>query len=113
MRDSKIMTYDSILNQPIQLLAFADAIVIFCRTSCPMKETFTALKNGAKTKESLKPKMRIKPQNQGAPRQNFTINSYNIEAVDEFVYLGVLIQLVAAHYMKSSKEFFHEEYQEG
>lgn len=95
IRESGIRTKYTILNGPIQLLAYADDIDIMSRTMLGLIEAFTSLEKAAKhmglqineekTKYMYVPARNIK--NPPAFR-HITINNKNIESVSEFIYLG-------------------------
>lgn len=94
IRDSGINTAGSIFNKSVQLLAYADDIVILARSTIAMKEAFILLERAAEkfglaiNEEKTKYMCISKRRND---RQNITIDTYNIEGVNEFIYLGTLI----------------------
>lgn len=94
MRDARLDVRGSIINKPIQLLAYADDVDIITKSLRKTKEKFSDFANaaenmglkvsGAKTKfMAVTSKNRVRDAG-----QNITIDDYNFEAVEEFIYLG-------------------------
>lgn len=84
------------LNKPVQIMAYADDIVILGRSLRNVIEVFIALDQaavniGLRINEHKMKYMCMERKND-VTRQNLTIDNYNFEGVNEFIYLGSLIQ---------------------
>lgn len=96
VRDAGVETTGSIFNKSTQTMAYADDVALIGRSFISVKEAFIALESAAKRMGLLineaKTKYLCTSKRYPTPRQNITIDTYNIETVKEFIYLGTVIQ---------------------
>lgn len=98
IRDSGVTTTGNIYNRSVQILGYADDVDIVGRTIVDVKEAFINIEvnagrmglavNEEKTKLLFSTTRDSRRSRLG---QNLTIDNYNIEVVEEFVYLGTLV----------------------
>src|SRR5687768_10480610 len=98
MRRAGIQTNKTLVNGTFQVLGFADDLDLASRTHAAAVDTFTNLKiqaerMGLMINESKTKYMKTEP-NPVANQQSDTISigEFNLEVVNEFIYLGALIR---------------------
>ncbi|XP_066900690.1 uncharacterized protein [Halyomorpha halys] len=93
IRESKVQNIGTIFNHMVQILGYADDIVIIGRSKAVVEETFFTLDEATKKLEldvnTNKTKYMIAGQERGFNEEFVRIGHYSFEQVEEFVYLGV------------------------
>lgn len=95
IRDANVNSRGTILNKPVQIMAYADDIVILGRSLRNVTETFVALEKAAVNMglhiNEDKTKYMCLNKEKDMVRQNLTVGEYNFESVKDFTYLGSLL----------------------